>query len=343
MKVVLIGFGTVGQGFVRILRDKATLLSHDYGLEVQIVGVATRTRGSLYRAVGLDPEALLTAVETGSLDFYPHANGVVYGMDTLSLIQSVEADVLIEATPTDFVTGLPALDHCFAALSGGMHLVLANKAPVALAYDQIHEQARRMGKRVLFESTVMAGTPSLRLARQALAGCEITEARGILNGTTNFILTQMESGMDYADALAEAQRLGYAEADPTADVDGWDAAGKAIILGAALFKKQLTFDNMTVEGISQITAEDVADAAAAGERWKLIAHVTPQGGSVQPTRIPITHPLASVSGSTNAVTYSTDLLGDVTLIGAGAGRMQTGFGILSDVLDIFRTENHVIL
>lgn len=341
MKVILIGFGTVGQGFAEILQNKAADLQREYGLDVQIVGVATRSRGSLYRAAGLSIPELLEAVKMGSLDFYPNGNGVVYGMDTLSLIQSAEADVLVEVGTTDLETAQPALDYCIAALKNGMHVVLANKGPVAVAYQQLMETARRVGKRVLFESTVMAGTPSLRLASQALAGCEISEVRGILNGTTNYILTQMENGMSYTDALAEAQAIGYAEADPRADVDGWDAAGKAIILAAALFKTSLKFTDMHVEGISQLTPEDISQARDAGEKWKLIAHVTPQGGSVQPVRISASHPLAGVTGGTNAITFTTDLLGDVTLVGAGAGGIATGFGVLADLIDIHRLENRI--
>ncbi|MEO8394085.1 MAG: homoserine dehydrogenase, partial [Chloroflexota bacterium] len=182
--------------------------------------------------------------------------------------------------------------------------------------------------------TVMAGTPSIRLAMQALAGCQIKSARGILNGTTNYMLTEMEGGLGYAEALELAQALGYAESDPTADVDGWDSAGKAIILAAALFAKKLTLDEIDVRGIRSITPEEITAARAAGERWKLIAQITPDGGSVAPVRISENHPLASVSGATNAITYSTDLLGDITLIGAGAGGVQTGFGLLSDLLEI---------
>jgi homoserine dehydrogenase len=191
-------------------------------------------------------------------------------------------------------------------------------------------------KRLLFEGTVMAGTPSIRLAQDALAGCTISSARGILNGTTNYILTQMENGMSYGDALAQAQQLGYAEADPAGDVDGWDAAGKVIILAAALFNKKLTLADMSVSGISAITAEDVAEAKGAGEKWKLIAQITADSASVQAMRIPLSNPLAAVAGATNAITYSTDLIGDVTLVGAGAGRLQTGFALLSDLLDISR-------
>jgi homoserine dehydrogenase len=336
MRIVLVGFGTVGQGFVEILRDKADDLRSQYGFTPQIVGVATRSRGTLMSEDGLDVRALLKAIEGGSLSEYPDAPGLVRDLPTLDLLEACGAQVMLEAGTTDLQTGQPALDHCYTALAKGMHLVLANKGPIALAYPSLMGRASTVGKRILFEAAVMAGTPNMRLALQALAGATITEARGILNGTTNYILTQMEGGMSYPHALAQAQALGYAEADPTADVDGWDAASKVLILAAALFGRQLHMAEMNVRGISSITLEDVQAAQAAGERWKLIARVTPQGGTVEPLRIPVTHPLASVSGATNAITYVTDMLGEVTLVGPGAGRRQTGFALLSDLLDLHR-------
>lgn len=340
MKIALIGFGSVGQGFVEILRDKADYLRAAYGFEVQLVAVATRTRGSLVVPPGahgsLDPTALLDAIAAGSLYKLPDAAQFERGWDAERIARESDADVLIEAGPTNLETGQPALSICEAALSAGKHIVLANKGPVAVAYDQLQRAANAAGCLLRFEGTVMAGTPSIRLAQEGLAGCDITEARGILNGTTNTMLSMMEAGSSYDDALAEAQRLGYAEADPTADVDGWDAAGKAIILSWLLFGKALTLAQMDVTGIRMLTPEDIAEAKAAGERWKLIARVSPQGGSVTPMRLPLSHPLAGVGGATNAITYTTDLLGDVTLIGAGAGGQQTGFALLSDVLSIHR-------
>jgi homoserine dehydrogenase len=222
---------------------------------------------------------------------------------------------------------------------------------VALAYRERSEMAAAQGVQFRFEGTVMSGTPTIRLARQALAGCEILEVKGILNGTTNYILTQMEAGQSYADALAEAQRLGYAEADPTADVEGWDAAGKAVILASVLLGGDLRVADVDRTGISGLTLADVEAAKAAGERWKLIARVwraDDVGGdakrvgsprpliraSVQPTRLPLSHPLAGVSGAINACTFTTDLLGDVTLVGPGAGRMETGYAVLGDLLEI---------
>jgi homoserine dehydrogenase len=339
MNLALIGFGGVGQGLAHILASKAADLHDAHGFEARIVAVVTRSRGSLYAPNGLDIPALLEAMAAGGLSHYPDQPGLRRDFDALTIARESNADVLIEASPSNLETGQPALEVCLAAFAGGRHVVLANKGAMVCGYGQLQQAAQRAGKKLLFEATVMGGTPALRLGMKALAGCTISEVKGIINGTTNYILTQMEGGMSYGEALAEAQGLGYAEADPTADVDGWDAAGKAIILAAALFNRPVTFDDMTVQGISHLTPDHVAAAKEAGERWKLIARVTPESASVQPMRIPISHPLAGVAGATNALTLTTDLLGDVTLIGKGAGGVETGFGLLSDLMEIHRAEH----
>ncbi len=331
MDIILIGFGTVGKGLVQILRDKADELRDQHGFTARIVVVATRTHGTLYQPNGLDLDVLLNGIES-----YPDSPGLVRGTDALALVRNLPADVVVEASPTNLQTGQPALDLCRAAFVSGKHVVLANKGPVAIAYDELQALAKKSGKLLRFEATVMAGTPSIRLAMQALAGCTIERVRGIFNGTTNYMLTKMEGGVTYAEVLAEAQALGYAETDPTADVDGWDAAGKGIILAAVIFGHKLTFDQMDVRGIRDITPEDIAAAQAAGERIKLIVEVSAEGGTVAPMRLPASHPLANVGGATNAITYTTDLLGEVTLIGAGAGGAATGFGLLADLLDVSR-------
>jgi homoserine dehydrogenase len=332
MKLALIGFGVVGQGLARILLDKADELRNEQQFTGEIVAVATRSRGTLYQPNGLSIPKLLDAIGRGSLNQYPDEARLARNQDILTLIRECSADAVVECTHTDFQSGQPAADYCAAALESGKHVVLANKGPVAVAYAELRALAAKTGKRLLFEATVMAGTPCIRLAQTALAGCRIEEARGILNGTTNYILTQMEGGLSYADALADAQRLGYAEADPTADVSGRDAVGKLLILSQALFNRKLTIDQVAMTGITGITPADIEAARAAGERYKLIARVSREGCSVRPERIPTSDPLAAVSGATNAITYQTDLLGPVTLVGAGAGGIQTGFGLLADLL-----------
>lgn len=334
-RVLLVGMGAAGQGFVKIIRDHAARIHAESGAEIKIVGVATARRGSAYDANGLDPAALLQA---SALRDLPQA----VNDDALTMITTRAADVLVELTPTDLSTAEPATSHIRQALARGMHVITANKGPAALHLKELRALAASKGLFLGIEGTVMAGTPSLRLGWGALQGCDVTMVRGIVNGTTNFILTQMEQGLDYADALAEAQRLGYAEADPTGDVEGHDAAGKAAILANVLMNAGLRPRDVTTNGITKISAADVKAAQAAGERWKLIAEIkrTASGvsASVQPMRLPITHPLAGVAGATNALTYTTDLLGDVTIIGAGAGGVATGFAVVGDLLAMHRGE-----
>jgi homoserine dehydrogenase len=258
------------------------------------------------------------------------------------MIASRSADVMVELTPTNLESGEPATSHITAALNRGMHVITANKGPAALHLTALRALAAQKGLFLGIEGTVMAGTPSLRLGWSSLAGADITRVRGIVNGTTNYILTQMEQGLDYAAALADAQKIGYAEADPTGDVEGHDAAGKAAILANVLMNAGIRPSDVATTGITGISAADVAAAQAAGERWKLIAEVSrgPDGikASVQPMRLPNSHPLAGVSGGTNALTYTTDFVNDVTIIGPGAGALSTGFAVVGDLLALHRGE-----
>ncbi len=336
MKLLLIGFGVVGQGLAEILRDKAARLKQEQGFSAQIIGVVTGSKGTLFLSDGLKIAGLLEAARSGSFVDYPEQAGLRRGLSASEMIAVGAADVLVEMSPTNLETAQPALSICHQALDAGLHLVLANKGPVALDYSNLRAKAQAKRVQMRYEATVMAGTPTMQLAEEALAGCAITSARGILNGTTNYMLTQMEGGLSYAEALAQAQALGYAETDPTGDVEGWDAAGKVIILANALYGASLTMADLDVSGITQISADDMAAAKAAGERYKLIAQATPGGGSVKALRLPLSDPLASVAGAANAITLETDLLGDVTLIGAGAGKLETGSAILSDLLAVQR-------
>ncbi|MDQ2997039.1 MAG: homoserine dehydrogenase [Chloroflexota bacterium] len=332
-RLALIGFGSAGQGLAQILRDQGESLARRYGVEMRIVAVCTRTRGSLYDPDGLEPTALLEAITHEG-----HLRNLARQRDwsPLDMIEQADADVLVELSPTDLATGEPATSHMRAALGRGMHALTANKGPIALHLPELRHLASDAQLYLGYEGTVMSGTPALRLGWSDLAGCEVLELRGIVNGTTNYILTQMESGMAYADALAEAQRLGYAEADPTGDVEGYDAAAKAVILANVLMDARLGLADVERAGITTLTRDNIEAARDSGERWKLIARVWRDGeqvrASVQPTRLPLSHPLASAGGATNALTISTDLLGDVTLIGPGAGGAATGFAVISDIL-----------
>ena len=336
MRLAFIGFGTVGQGLAEILLEKGPSLRDAHGFQPVVVAVSDTLRGAVYDPEGLDLALLLEAVrDAGQVDAYPKGSR---GWDSLQTIRQSNADVVVEVTTTNLQTGEPAVSHCRTAFEAGRHVATTNKGPLVVAYRELGRLAAKQGVQFRFEGTVMSGTPTLRLAMKALAGAEIRRIRGILNGTTNFILTEMENGQPYPAALRKAQELGYAEADPTADVEGWDAAGKAVILANVLLGGDLKLADVARRGIMDLTPLEIATARAEGKRWKLIAQVAKEEGRVtarvQPELLSLSDPLAGVGGVTNAVTFSTDLLGEITLVGPGAGGRETGFALLGDLLDI---------
>ncbi len=339
-RLFLVGFCVVGQGFMRLLTKKMAHLAQTEDFQAQIVGVYTR-RASLYAPQGLEMSLLLAAAESGSIAHYPDQPGVRRDLDALTMLSQADYDVLIEVTPTDFTTGEPALSHMRTALNGGKAAITVNKGPLALAYRELAALARDHRTFLGYEGTVMGGTPCIRLAEAGLAGSLITAIRGVLNATTNYILQRMEAGVNYAEALAEAQQLGYAETDPTADVEGYDAAGKITIFANLLLGGSLRPEQVERTGITGLSAADMVAARDAGERWKLIAAAWYDGGkvvaSVKPVRLRLDDPLANVA--TNGVIYTTDTLGDVTLIGAGAGGEATGFAILTDLLAFHKMQS----
>ena len=334
-KIAFIGFGVVGQGLARILVDKKEVLKEKHGFEYSVVAVSDFKLGSALDAGGLDLAKVLDLASDGRISEYP---GAETGLDALETIERCGADTVVEVTYTDIKTGEPANSHFRAALEKGMNLVTTNKGPTALFLGELQELARSKGARFRYEGTVVAGTPVLNLAEMCLAGNDISEIRGILNGTTNFILTKMEEGRAYEDVLKEAQDLGFAEADPTADVEGFDALAKVVILARSLMGAGISTSDVDRTGITGITLEDVEQAKKEKKRWKLIGRVVRDGGgvkaSVGPEKVDLTDPLASVGGAMNALTFVTDLLGEVTIVGPGAGRIETGYSLLADMLAI---------
>jgi homoserine dehydrogenase len=338
-RLIFIGFGVVGQGLTEILINKKGILNEKYGFEYEIVAVSDMLKGAIANPAGLDPQKLLALVKEGKkLDEYPAGTK---GLDALATINQVDADIMIEVSYTDVKTGEPATSHCKAAFNRGMHVVTTNKGPVSLFYHDLMKLAAEKNLKFGIEGTVMSGTPVLNTGMKSLAGCSITKISGILNGTTNYILTEMEKGRAYEEVLKKAQELGYAEADPTGDVEGWDALAKVIILSNVVMGGNVKIEDAEREGITKITLEDIQKAKAEGARWKLIGDTSIQNGKIKakvsPVKLPLSDPLASVMGATNAITFETDLMGKITVIGAGAGRTETGFSILTDLLDIHRT------
>lgn len=331
--IAILGFGTVGQGICEILLSKKDLLLEKYGFDFSIVAVGDFAYGNVYNPDGLDiPKMLKEAAAKQKF------TADICSWNNVELIKNSNATVLCELTYTDLTTGGPAIDHVKAALGSGKHVVTSNKGPAALQYQEMKALADKNNVKFMIEGTVVAGTPVINLAEGPLAGCVISKIRGILNGTTNYMLTEMEQGMDYAAVLKVAQDLGYAEADPTGDVEGYDARGKVTILANVVMGAPLKIADVSCKGITQITPADMEEAKKLGKRWKLIGCVENKDGkitgSVAPEMVDLSHPLAGVLGAKNALTFTTDMLGDVTIIGPGAGRIETGYAILSDLLRI---------
>ncbi len=340
-KIGLIGCGTVGQGLMEILSGKKDELRDKFEFEAVVVAITDKLRGTLIVPEGINIPKVLELLSQGkNLDEYPHVDPEqVEPLDPLDMIEKTDAGVIAELTYTDIETGEPATGYIKKALRTGKHVVTSNKGPAALHYGELRDLARKNGLQFRIEGTVMSGTPVFHLIENGLAGNDILEVMGILNGTTNFILSKMETeGMDYARALKLAQELGYAEADPTADVEGFDALAKIVILSNVLLGGSLQTGDVHREGISAITLDEVRKAKDEGFRFKLIAHAKKAGSvitaSVAPRKLPMSDPLAGVMGAQNALSFETDLLGKVTIQGAGAGKKETGFSILSDLLAI---------
>jgi len=342
-KLAFIGFGVVGQGLTEILLEKKEMLKEKYGFEWSVVAIADMKKGSVYDEKGLDIKKILSIVKKGqSLETYPTG---VKGLDNLQTITDTNADTILEVTYTDVKTGQPALTHIKTALEAGKNVVSTNKGPAVKEVKELTDLARKNKVFYGFEGVVLAGTPAINLALYTLAGNTIKGFKGIMNGTTNYILTRMEEGMSYEEALQKAQDLGYAEADPTGDVEGLDALGKVVILTNVVLGKTIGWQDVKRTGITHITSEDIQNAKKQGKRWKLIGSCMIENdgsvnASVEPISLPLSDPLAGVNEAINALTYYTDELGPVTIVGPGAGKRETGFALLIDLLTLHRLQHN---
>ena len=331
IRLALVGFGVVGQALCEILRDKQAALEMANGFRCDVVAVSDLRWGTVYDPDGLDLGQLLCDVRDRG-----RFADATRNWDALTMIRECNADTVAELAYTDLETGEPAISHCRTALEAGKSIVTSNKGPVALAHRELGALAVAHGAQFLFEGTVLSGTPVFNLARHCFVGNEIREMRGILNGTTNYILSEMEAGVAYAEALAQAQAAGYAEAKSDADVRGFDARAKVVILANTLMGGDLKPSDVACQGITEITIADIQRARGEGHRYKLIGAARRSGdrilGEVALRQLALDDPLAGIGGATNALTFATDLLGEITIVGPGAGPGPTGYAILADLL-----------
>jgi homoserine dehydrogenase len=336
-KLAFIGCGIVAQGLLEILIEKKNLLKEKYGFDYKVVAISDINKGSVYDENGLDLENILKLIgEDKKLDEYPSG---IKNLDSISTIKKTNADTIIEVTYTDVKTGEPALTHIKTAFECGKNVISTNKGPVIKESLNLIKIAEEKNLYYGFEGVVLAGTPCINLYNHTLAGNKINEFKGILNGTTNYILTRMEEGMSYEDALNKAQKLGYAEADPTGDVEGFDSLGKVVILTNIVLDKNISWEDVERKGITDIKKQDIEKAKNEGKRWKLIgsSKINEDGtvtARVWPEKISLNHPLAGILEATNALTFNTDELGEVTIIGPGAGKRETGFSLLINLLEM---------
>jgi homoserine dehydrogenase len=332
MDIALVGFGSVGKGVAKVFSKKQNQLKQNYDLSFSFKGIFT-SKGAFLDSNGLDLQSILNI-----RDLTAHSSW----KNDLSFIESIDdldVDLVIEVTPTNIEHGEPGKSHIISSIKKGCDVVTANKGPLVVAFNELNRLAKRVGCILRYEGSVGGGIPVFNLVRETLQGNTVHSLKGILNGTSNFILTQMTyERTSFESALKTAQELGYAEADPTADVGGFDAASKTVILANGLFGMNKGIDDIYIQGITKVTPEAIELAKNDNFLIKHICSIEKIEGEIEkievaPRLIPITSTLA-VNGTLNVVSLQTDLAKEITIIGRGAGGEETASAILSDVVDI---------
>ncbi len=354
--LVLVGFGNVGRRFVRLLEECAAELRHVHQIDWRVVGIATARHGVARNLRGLEvARALelvgrgqsLAALDAPEQDAGSFAAPATSGVELIEQVTAAERAagstrplVVVETTMLDIGAGQPAIDHVRAGLRAGAHVITANKGPAAFAYAELAELARTADRAFLFEGAVMDGIPIFNMVRETLPAVRISGFSGVVNSTTNFIITAMENGREFAESLAEMQAAGIAEADASLDVDGWDAAAKASALANVLLDARTTPQRVERTGIGHLTGEAVRAAVARGNRFKLVARGEQRGAKVVVRvgveELPASHLFATLGGQQNALQLETDLLGSFAIAQLGGGLTQTAYALVTDLVTVAR-------
>jgi homoserine dehydrogenase len=326
----LIGFGVVGQDLTRLILSRTVDLYSSFGLKPRVVACAD-SGGVATSADGLDLQRLLDTKR--KLKSVVHYDKQGSKKDIFDVIEKNDAEVLIELTPTNIADGEPGKAHIVAAMKSGKHVITVNKGPLALEFPSLIELAEYNRIAFRFSGTVGGGTPILDFAKRSLKGDRILSFEGILNGTTNYILSKMDEGLSFSDALQDATKMGYAEKDSSLDIDGYDAAAKLVITSNWVLGMKTTMRDVSRTGISNVNLLDVKRAAKNNEAIKLIASCDGKILEVRPKRLSKKDPLC-VNGTLNAITFTSEHSGKQTIIGRGAGGMETASSILRDLIEI---------
>lgn len=332
LRLAMLGFGNAGQAFAKLLLSKQEEIQNEFGTDVKVVAITTGSHGSLENPDGID-----LMRDGSSLTLAWDRSGA----KSMDVVLEAEYDVLIELTPLAIFSGQPAIDHIRGALSRGKHVITANKGPIAWAYESLRKLAEEQGVFFLHETTVMDGTPVYNLVQDTLPLCQVTEVKGILNSTTNYVLEELAQGKPYEEVIREGQKRGFVEADPAMDIEGWDAAAKTAALLNVLMRADITPDQIERRGIEDITHDKIKEAQGRGKVIKLLCRGTIENGKVVgrvwPEEIDQTDLLASIKGTSSILSITTDLMGTLSIIEQDPEIEQTAYGIFSDLLRIIRS------
>lgn len=338
INICLVGFGNAAQEFCRMLINKNLELKDSTGYDIKVTAIAGRSKGGIINVKGIDLEKAIRDVEcTGSFD----ASAVdTVTMETLQVIRHCNANVLIELSTLSIYDGQPAITHIETAFDSGMHVITGNKGPIAFKYQKLRDNSKDRGLQFLYETTVMDGTPIFNLVKDNMPGCKVLSFRGILNSTTNFVLGEMENGNRFEDAIKEAKRRGFAEDDPSMDIDGWDAAAKTSALLNVLMDTNINPTEIDRQGIAHITLDDIEKAKVKQCKIKLLCEGyfedNEAKGRVHPVYIKSNDTFSNIDATSSILAITTDLMGEVQIIEKNPEIQQTAYGIYSDLLTLIK-------
>ncbi|HTG14392.1 MAG TPA: homoserine dehydrogenase [Blastocatellia bacterium] len=336
VKLAFVGFGNVARAFARMLESRRALLDSRYSIQIRVKGIATARHGSIITPTEIDLLEVVDLVERGQS--LVSTNGASECADSLGLIERCDADVVFETSPLNPTDGEPAVSYIRRALERGISVVTANKGPIAFAYRELAGLAKQRAVHFRFEGTVMDGAPVFNLAELCLPGVKVTGFSGVLNSTTNLVLTRMEEGASFDQALEEARALGVTEADSAHDIDGWDAAVKTVALANVLMNADARPNDVSRRGIRGITVQEVKAAGQSSRATRLVSRAELIGSelklSVAPEQVASASPMGAARGTSNVLVLNTDLMGDIAIFETDPGVQQTAYALLSDLLTI---------
>lgn len=338
-KLALLGFGNAGKAFAKLLMEKHEQIKEKYGYNVVVTAIATGTRGNLAVPTSAEAINLAAAIEDIETLGKFSARLPLTDLTTVQIAEQADYDVLVEMTPLNIFTGEPAITHIETAFARGRDVITANKGPIAWKFAALRDMAAQNGCRFFYETTVMDGTPVFNFVEKTLQMAEVTEVSGILNSTTNYILEEMAAGKEYDEIIRKGQKIGFIEADPAMDIEGYDAAAKITALLNVLMDAGITPDKVERKGIEDITLGDIEAARSKGCVIKLICNGSRSAdrtvkASVMPQEIPLTDMLASVNSTTSVVSVTTDLMKKISIVEHEPEIEQTAYGIFGDLLRV---------